>query len=148
MLGLLAIHQVEFTNTYYSLNLTVITLRSFFTGWPVAFFCRCYPNSLSLSLRVSAATKIHRYCIHFLSSFILADYSVVTTVVIGVELALYSWYNHGTDHRKHLPLHCWHLCAEPFHSNGRYASNVALQSRCLAILCIYVTIFSSIHHMR
>jgi hypothetical protein len=49
------------TINYYPLNLTLIT--------PLVFFCRYYPNSLSLSLRASVATNIHRYCIHFSYNF-------------------------------------------------------------------------------
>jgi hypothetical protein len=47
----------------------------------------------------------------------------------------HSLYNRRTDHIKHLRLHCWHLCTEQLHSNGRYASIVALLSCCLAMLC-------------
>jgi hypothetical protein len=41
--------QAEFTINYYTLNLIVSTLRQFFTGWPLEFFCAPNPNSLPLS---------------------------------------------------------------------------------------------------
>jgi hypothetical protein len=73
---------------YYTHNLTVNTLRSFFTDWPLIFLCAPNPNSLS-SLRASAVTNIHSYCIHYfelqlkaafmLARTKLADFSVVTS---------------------------------------------------------------------
>jgi hypothetical protein len=92
-LDLLDIHQAEFTLTCYSLNLTVITLLWFFTGWPPISFDARNANLLSC-LRASAATNIHCYCIHYfelqlktvfmLARTKLADFSAVTPVLTTV----------------------------------------------------------------
>jgi hypothetical protein len=104
----------------------------------VLFSCVLLIPILYLLCVLLAASIIH--CIYFSSSFILAhtklaDLSAVTLLLTVVELASYSWYNHRTDHRKHLCCHCWHVCTESLHSNGHYDSIVALLSHCLAMLC-------------
>jgi hypothetical protein len=56
-------YQAEFTITYYSLDLTVITLRQFFTDWPLIFLCAPNPNSLSC-LRASCRVSNSLHSLH------------------------------------------------------------------------------------
>jgi hypothetical protein len=81
-----------------------------------------------------AASLSHRYCIHYFelkTAFILAHTKLFCTALL---YCCHSFYNRRTDHRKHLRLHCRHLCTAPLHRNGCYPSIVALLGRYLAML--------------
>jgi hypothetical protein len=107
--------QADFTINDNTLNLTVlectynlvITLEVFTDSHPV-FFCRYYS--------LLSGTAVCR-CIPILLT--LCRLSCLS--VSGTGFILVIWPPHR-PHRKHLRLHCWHVCTESLHSNGCYAS--------------------------
>jgi hypothetical protein len=70
MFGVLVIHQAEFTISYYSRNLTVITLRLSFTGWPLVFLWA--PPVRYLACVLLVATNIHNFQLQLKTVFMLA----------------------------------------------------------------------------
>jgi hypothetical protein len=123
--------QAEFTINYHTLNLAVSTLRYFFTGWPLVFFCASSPISLSCLRAICCVTAFTSH-LELAENYFELNCRELDSGSYWTELASFRTRyitSARTTHRK-LRFYCWNMCT------NHCIATVATLINCWAGYCL------------